>query len=85
MLLNMETSIKPNTHSDSNAPDEKWLTEVETAMRLRMSKKWLQKARTKGGGPRFAKFGSAVRYAVSDIEQFEKSRLRSSTSDHGGY
>lgn len=61
-----------------------WLTEAETADRLRMTRKWLQKERLTGGRLRFAKFGSAVRYAVADIEAFERASLRSSTSDTGG-
>lgn len=59
-----------------------WLTERQAAAHLNMSRKWLQKARLTGEGPRFAKFGSAVRYAVADIEEFERSSLRHSTSDH---
>lgn len=62
---------------------KRWLTETETAQRLGMSVKWLQKMRVSGGGLRFAKFGSAVRYALGDIEQFERDAIRSSTSDTG--
>lgn len=61
----------------------RWLTETETARRLGMSVKWLQKMRVSGGGIRFAKFGNAVRYSVADIEDFESSALRTSTSDLG--
>lgn len=60
-----------------------WLTEAEAAQRLRMSRKWLQKARLTGNGPRFAKFGTAVRYSIAHLEEFEKASLRSSTSDEG--
>lgn len=60
-----------------------WLTEVETSSRLGMSVKWLQKMRLCGGGIPFAKFGSAVRYAVADIENYERRCLRQSTSDPG--
>jgi hypothetical protein len=48
-----------------------------------MSAKWLQKMRLIGGGLRYAKFGSAVRYSVADIEKYEQSCLRQSTSDDG--
>ena len=60
-----------------------WFTETETAQRLNMSRKWLQKERLLGGGLRFAKFGSAVRYLLADIEAYERSSLRNSTSDVG--
>lgn len=65
--------------------EQKWLTESQTAQRLNISAKWLQKTRSQGGGGglRFAKFGSAVRYAVADIEDFERRCLRTSTSDDG--
>ncbi len=49
-----------------------------------MSQKWLQKGRLNGGcGLRYAKFGTAVRYSLSDIEAFERTSLRISTSDDG--
>lgn len=64
--------------------DQQWLTEIDTARRLGMSRKWLQKARLTGHGPLFAKFGSAVRYSLRDIEEFERASLRHSTSDEGG-
>jgi len=50
-----------------------------------MSVKWLQKCRLTGteSAPRFAKFGSSVRYSVADLEQFERASLRTSTSDDG--
>ena len=73
--------------SEQNAPDKGvvplWLTESETALRLSMSTKWLQKARLSGTGPRFAKFGSAVRYSVAGLEAYERACLRASTSDCG--
>ncbi|WP_443211293.1 helix-turn-helix domain-containing protein [Sphingobium sp. ba1] len=60
-----------------------WLTEAETALRLNLSKKWLQAQRFKGGGIRYAKFGSAVRYSLADIEEYEARCLRPHTSDLG--
>lgn len=61
----------------------RWLTEAETAARLGMSRKWLQKNRLTGEGIRFAKFGHAVRYSLADIERYEAVQLRLSTSDIG--
>lgn len=61
--------------------DCRWLTEAETAQRLNMSVKWLQKERLRGGGLPFAKFGSAVRYSLAKIEEFERGSQRNSTSD----
>jgi hypothetical protein len=58
-------------------------TEAETAAYLRMSQKWLQKKRLCGGGIPYLKIGSAIRYRMSDIEEFELKSLRNSTSDRG--
>ena len=74
----MATKIDP-----SDALERTWLTETEAAYRLGMSTKWMQKMRHSGFGPRYAKFGSAVRYSLSDLEKYERERLRSSTSDLG--
>jgi hypothetical protein len=65
------------------AASQIWLTESEVAGRLGMSQKWLQKERLNGAGIPFAKFGAAVRYAISDIEAFERDSRRLSTSDLG--
>lgn len=58
-----------------------FLTEAELANRWNVSVKLLQKWRWRSGGPRYCKFGSAVRYAVSEIEEFEVAASRRKTSD----
>jgi hypothetical protein len=70
----------------NNATPEpsKFLPETELARRWHVSVKVLQKWRTNGRGPRFCKFGSAVRYSVSDIEEFEASVARNNTSETKG-
>jgi predicted DNA-binding transcriptional regulator AlpA len=40
----------------------------------------LEKLRVTGGGPRFVKLGRAVRYRVSDLEDYVAERVISSTS-----
>ena len=77
-----DTKIKRPGDSDSTC---RWLSEAQAAERLNMSVKWLQKARLTGtnAAPRFAKFGSSVRYSVADLEQYERNCLRLSTSDTG--
>ena len=60
-----------------------WLKEVQTAARLIISPKLLQKWRYSGGPLPYAKFGGAIRYALADIEQFERASRRTSTSDPG--
>lgn len=56
------------------------LTPSETANELRVSTSWLAKARMRGDGPPFYKFGRAVRYSKSGIAQWLRSRQRFSTS-----
>ena len=58
------------------------LTTPEVAQRLRVSTSFLAKARVTGLGPRFIKVGRACRYRVSDLEVYERSRARGSTSEH---
>ncbi len=74
--------MKSNSEQ-SGVPERTWLTETEAAYRLAMSTKWMQKMRHSGLGPQYAKFGSAVRYSLSDLERYERNQLRSSTSDLG--
>lgn len=51
------------------------LTEIEVAARLGLSVATLRAWRIKAKGPRFLRFGRAVRYLVSDVDQFiEQSR-----------
>jgi hypothetical protein len=58
------------------------LTTAEVAERLRVSTSFLAKARVTGLGPRFIKIGRACRYRLSDLESYERSRARTSTSEH---
>ena len=57
------------------------LTTVEVAERLRVSTSFLAKARVAGQGPRFIKIGRACRYRLSDLEAYERSCARTSTSE----
>jgi predicted DNA-binding transcriptional regulator AlpA len=62
---------------------QKLLDEKQAAALLNVSVKTLQARRTKGGGPKFAKLGRSVRYAMSDLKSFVLAALRTSTSDRG--
>jgi predicted DNA-binding transcriptional regulator AlpA len=46
------------------------LTELDVAKQLGLSVATLRAWRLKGKGPRFVRFGRAVRYLVADIEHF---------------
>jgi len=57
------------------------LTTESAAAFLSVSKALLIKWRFYGGGPRFVKLGRAVRYRISDLEDFIASHSRISTSE----
>jgi predicted DNA-binding transcriptional regulator AlpA len=50
--------------------DERALTERGAAERLGLAVATLRAWRTKGKGPRFVRFGRAVRYLPCDLEEF---------------
>ena len=56
----------------------------EVASRLRLSKRYIEALRLKGAGPRHIRIGRAVRYRIEDVNDWVRSRVRSSTSDAGG-
>jgi hypothetical protein len=64
--------------------DVAWLSTPEAAARLGLAPQTLEKLRVIGGGPRFGKFGRAVRYAPGALEEWAAQRVRASTSDIGG-
>jgi hypothetical protein len=49
---------------------------------LDMSHSWLAKARLRGDGPAYAKFGRSVKYAGADLIEYRKSKRRHSTSEY---
>jgi hypothetical protein len=59
----------------------RYLTADEAAEFLRLSPRTLEKHRGIGGGPRYHKFGRAVRYAMSDLEAWAEARAYDMTSD----
>jgi excisionase family DNA binding protein len=58
------------TESDGSVPNV-WLTRVELAERLRLSKDTLAAWAVAKQGPQFAKFGGQVRYRLTDVEAWE--------------
>lgn len=57
------------------------LTPEEAAGFLRLSLSWLAKARMRGDGPAYSKFGRSVRYSEAVLNQWMKGRQRLSTSE----
>ena len=57
------------------------LNQIELSYRLGVSCRTLERWRWQGVGPKFIKIGGRVKYRLSDIEEFEQSRLCQSTAD----
>jgi hypothetical protein len=57
--------------------------ETRAAQLLDLRVKTLRRWRWAGKGPRFVKLGSAVRYALADLDMFIAAGRRTSTSDMG--
>lgn len=57
------------------------LTPKEAAKVLKVSLSWLAKARMRGDGPPFIRVGRSVRYALTALLQWMRSRQRLSTSE----
>ena len=78
----MDPSSAVDRHeNESMAIDpETLMTERQTAELLNASVRTLQTWRLKGGGPKFAKLGSSVRYRRRDVVEFVEQHLARSTS-----
>lgn len=50
---------------------------------LGVSARTLEGFRVRGGGPRYAKVGGAVRYRLASLEEYLRRQERASTSDPG--
>ena len=58
----------------------KHLNQIELAERWNISHRTLERWRWTGEGPRYLKIGGRVVYRLEDIEAYEASQLRGSTS-----
>lgn len=59
------------------------MNQLELAVRWCISHRTLERWRWTGEGPKFLKVGGRVVYRLSDVEEYEQSIIRSSTSDRG--
>jgi predicted DNA-binding transcriptional regulator AlpA len=60
---------------------ERLLTCREAATFLRLSESWLSKARMRGDGPPYEKFGRSIRYSEGALLEWRRSRQRLSTRE----
>ena len=61
----------------------KMLSTEQAAEYCEMSPRTLEKLRSDGDGPVYAKLGHLVRYAIEDLDRWIAERRRRSTSDPG--
>jgi len=64
--------------TSSNVPH---LTQTQAAALLNLSPRTLEKYRVIGGGPKFRKYGTRVRYTLADLNEWSAARTCESTSD----
>jgi hypothetical protein len=62
--------------SCAGAPVVVLLTPKEAARFLKVSLSWLAKARMRGDGPRYIKFGKSIRYSEAALLDWLKSHQR---------
>ena len=59
---------------------DRLLTSKEAAERLNVSGSWLAKSRMRGDGPPYIEIGRTIRYKITSLSEYIKSRERRSTS-----
>lgn len=74
-----------DTASPQPSATSPYLTTVEAAVYLRVSKSFLDKARVYGNGPRFVRPGARkVVYHITDLDAWAAERQYASTSEYRG-
>jgi predicted DNA-binding transcriptional regulator AlpA len=73
--LTIDSGPAPMRAGASMNHSERAITEVEAADRLGLSVKTLQAWRYRRTGPRFVRFGRAVRYMPSEVDDFIRASM----------
>lgn len=60
-----------------------FINQIELSRRWTLSPRTLERWRWLGEGPAFIKLGGRVAYRMTDIEEYERSQFRTSTTDQG--
>ena len=76
------TKTEAKAGTTLSTQSDPFLNEDAAAGVLNLSPRTLQKFRVTGGGPRFAKFGKAVRYRLSELNDWAAARVKNSTSEY---
>lgn len=79
-----ETVGEPaNVYTQDQKPKGAFLTTEEAAEYLNISKKTLEAWRVTGGGPKFSKIGSRVRYKIEELNAYADGNTFPHTSAYG--
>lgn len=65
--------------------EEKFLTTRQLANRWNLTYKTVSNWRCSGYGPEYHQMGNRINYRLEDVEKFEMSKRRRSTSDNSNY
>jgi len=81
----MEPNDSNNARAEQARKESPFLTTVEAATYVGLSRRTLEKMRTAGNGPIYRKHGRYVRYHITDLDAWSTARRTNSTSEYGGY
>jgi excisionase family DNA binding protein len=79
----MESDDTDNARVEQARKESPFLTTVEAATYVCLSRRTLEKMRTTGNGPVYRKHGRYVRYHVADLDAWSAARRTRSTSKYG--
>ena len=79
----MELNDTDTARAGQARKESPFLTTVEAATYVCLSRRTLEKMRTAGNGPVFRKHGRYVRYHIADLEAWSTARRTNSTSEYG--
>jgi excisionase family DNA binding protein len=80
----LEREHTPHARTSMSDHHSQALTEHEVAKQLGLSVDRLRAWRLKGKGPRFVRFGRAVRYLANDVDRFVEASVVDRTSHASG-
>lgn len=72
----------PSNDADRILLRPRMIDTAAAAAYLGLAKNTLEKMRLYGGGPRFSKYGRAVRYSVDELDAWIEKNSAASTSEH---
>ena len=61
---------------------DRFITDIEAAAMLSLSRGYLRQLRVRGGGPKWSNFGKAVRYHVPVLLEWANANTATSTSQY---